>query len=189
MPIGKSRLWAITTRAAAIEGWMSPQELKWLAERASTRRTIVEVGSWMGRSTKAMSLATLGRVYAVDTWAGSAEHQHKVSRVGGPDALYERFRRSLKAEIAAGKCIPVREDSAAAAAHFKGKADMVFIDANHAYGMVKRDILAWRPLLKPGGLLCGHDHNSAWPGVMKAVSELVPKRRLVAGTSIWWFKE
>ena len=50
--------------------------------------------------------------------------------------------------------------------------DLVFIDAEHDYDNVKRDILAWYPLVKEGGIICGHDYASREPGVIKAVNEI-----------------
>lgn len=52
--------------------------------------------------------------------------------------------------------------------------DLVFIDANHSYEAVCADIEAWSPLIKEGGILCGHDWDekgASWPGVHKAVVE------------------
>jgi hypothetical protein len=62
---------------------------------------------------------------------------------------------------------------------------MVFIDANHLYEPVKFDITAWRNLVCPGGLLCGHDYRDPEPGVKQAVDELVPNRKLGPDT-IWY---
>lgn len=47
--------------------------------------------------------------------------------------------------------------------------DFVFIDADHEYEGCKQDILDWRPKVRPGGLLMGHDINM--PGVRRAVDE------------------
>lgn len=49
--------------------------------------------------------------------------------------------------------------------------DMIFIDADHSYAAVRRDIIAYTPKLKPGGVLCGHDIDYA--GVYQAVNELI----------------
>ena len=59
---------------------------------------------------------------------------------------------------------------------------MVFIDGGHEYEEVKRDILIWKERLRPGGLLCGHDVS--WPGVRKALTELVPNWKQQAG-ELW----
>jgi hypothetical protein len=50
--------------------------------------------------------------------------------------------------------------------------DLVFIDANHDYEFVKKDILAWLPKIKSNGLISGHDFSLAWLGVVKAVTEI-----------------
>lgn len=61
-------------------------------------RTIIEVGSWMGQSTIHMAslLPKKGKLYAVDHWQGSTEHQSD-----GPCAtpllpkLYEQFLSNI----------------------------------------------------------------------------------------------
>lgn len=49
--------------------------------------------------------------------------------------------------------------------------DFCFIDANHTYDYVIRDIQAYLPKMKPGGIMAGHDFNGAHPGVVQAVIE------------------
>jgi len=66
-----------------------------------------------------------------------------------------------------------------------GSLDLVFIDANHTYEGCRDDILAWRPKLRAGGWLTGHDYfPEAFPGVVKAVDELVPGFKL-EGDYVW----
>jgi len=50
--------------------------------------------------------------------------------------------------------------------------DLVFVDAEHDYESVKRDILTWAPLVKENGIMCGHDYASRERGVIKAVNEI-----------------
>jgi hypothetical protein len=47
--------------------------------------------------------------------------------------------------------------------------DFVFIDANHVYEEVKKDLAAWWPKIRANGLFCGHDFNM--DGVNRAVRE------------------
>jgi hypothetical protein len=60
-----------------------------------------------------------------------------------------------------------------------GLLDLVFIDADHSYEGCKADIDAWRPKLRPGGWLMGHDYcTESFPGVVQAVKEMVPDATL-----------
>lgn len=49
--------------------------------------------------------------------------------------------------------------------------DLIYIDAGHEYEEVKNDISNCLRFLKPGGIICGHDYNSTYSGVIKAVNE------------------
>jgi hypothetical protein len=56
-----------------------------------------------------------------------------------------------------------------------GSLDLVFIDDDHSYEGCKAAILAWRSKVRPGGWLAGHDYYpERFPGVVKAVKELIP---------------
>ena len=152
-------------RALATPGWMSEGELSYLAEAASQRRTILEIGSWEGRSTIALAENTKGVVYAVDSWTGSMDHRSELSVQVLPDFL--RNTQGLN------NILPVPMASLRACAVLTECVvdfDMIFIDASHEYQDVKADILAWRQLLSHGGILCGHDYGNEWAGVKQAVT-------------------
>lgn len=179
-------------KALKINGWMDPPELQWLAEQAAQHSHIIEVGSWFGRSTRALADNTPGNVFAVDTWKGTAapglqEEVHKKLMAGKPeDWLLDGF----KANMAGLTNVAMIEKTSLEAAQYLTEAsarfDMIFIDASHDYVNVKADILAWLPLLAPGGLFCGHDYDPQhWPEVIKAVDELFPNRKNAPG-SIWY---
>ena len=53
------------------------------------------------------------------------------------------------------------------------KFRMVFIDGDHTYQGVKKDIEALSGAIVPGGYICFHDYCSSFPGVIKAVDELI----------------
>lgn len=164
--------------ALKIQGWMSHRELEWLSERASGLGLVVEFGSWCGRSAVAMSTAT--RVVCVDHWQGSAEHRGAIANGLNPWHEFVRHTsnypniRAINADLAT--CDPLELVGE--------RADMVFVDASHDYASVRRDILSAIWLLKPGGLLCGHDYCELWGDVRRAVDELVSDRQLC--DTIWW---
>lgn len=64
--------------------------------------------------------------------------------------------------------------------------DFVFVDADHSYEAVLKDITAWRSKVKPGGWLGGHDYNRKFQGVVNAVDFTFGKRNvLTLPGSIW----
>lgn len=64
--------------------------------------------------------------------------------------------------------------------------DFVFIDADHSYEAVRRDISAWRSKVKPDGWLGGHDYNRKFPGVINAVDFTFGRNHVVTlPGSIW----
>jgi SAM-dependent methyltransferase len=173
-------------RALSISGWMTPRELTWLSEQAKKHERIVEVGSFMGRSTVALA-ETSGVVYAVDTFKGSEEHKNLLS--GKPDDfLLGKFKNNLAGEISASKVYIIQAESCEAADILKGtEPDMVFIDAAHDYDSVKADIRAWLKVIVGGGLLCGYDYgNGTSLGLEKAVWEMVPGFKVMEHGSIWY---
>jgi len=180
------------SKALKIFGWMSEQELFWLAKQAKERKCIVEVGSFHGRSTRAMADNTFGQIFAVDTWAGAPEQRRLFAQE--TRNAYTAFEYNLLDHISSLHVQAIRKDSQAAAAGWNGnlRPDMIFIDAAHDYESVKADIQAWSKILAPGGLLCGHDYGptadtpagDVW-GVTQAVEELVPDFQQ-GPNSIWY---
>ena len=155
-----------------------------LAQQANQRKLIVEVGSWKGCTARAMADNTSGIVYAVDTWLGDGDWQHIKEIAEHPEGwMFETFQNNMSG---LSNVRPIRKSSLEAAEYLGNlgfRADMIFFDAEHGYESVKADILAWRPLLSPSGLLCGHDRQ--WDGVARAIDELFPGHKAGSG-AIWY---
>ena len=165
-------------KAYETDGYMSPEELRWLAERAGMSLAVVECGSWHGRSTRAIAdnLPDNGRLYAVDTWAGSKVEQdnnHVSAREKDGDAAYIEFCQNLWDHIESGKVIPLRLHGCHAAQLLREKgvaADFIFLDGGHSKGETLTDISVFLPILKKGGVMAGHDYrNGMWPDVTEEV--------------------
>jgi glycosyltransferase involved in cell wall biosynthesis len=168
---------------AGIDGWMTHGELEWLYHQAQKVDSILELGSWKGRSTHALLSGCKGTVTAVDTWKGSADPRDMTNAQAKRMDILAEFKKNVghfkNLEI-------VQMDSADAAAKFREegrKFDMVFIDAGHTYEEVKRDIEMWRPFAKV--ILSGHDYlPQTWMGVCQAVDECCG--RTYKAESIWY---
>lgn len=64
--------------------------------------------------------------------------------------------------------------------------DFVFIDADHGYEAVKEDIALWKPKVRAGGWLGGHDyHARKFPGVVQAVNEAFAGKHHELPGTIW----
>jgi predicted O-methyltransferase YrrM len=174
-------------RAKKIHGWMNETELEFLAQTAAQSNLIIEFGCYKGRSTRALADNTKGKVIAVDPWNGDYPDQH-----GGIHSIrtdvYDEFIVNLKDKIDDGTVTPIREYSTNFKYQLGRQYDFIFIDGDHRYEIVKLDIVLGLHLLKPGGILAGHDYTHCdWPGVKKAVDEFYKTINLVE--SIWWIKK
>jgi predicted O-methyltransferase YrrM len=174
----------MTYKTPGIDGWMSPDELQWLFETASQMNTIIEVGSWLGRSTHALCSGCPGTVYAVDHWRGSETERDGNHQLVKTADVYELFRDNMK-EFPLSKLLSLKMDSLNAVQFFSkgiyGPIEMVFIDGGHQKEEVAADLKAWAPIAKK--LLCGHDFTQ--DGVESAVREFgLPFERIPA-TTIW----
>jgi len=149
-----------------INGFMHETELQWLYEKAKGMKTIVEVGSWFGRSTHALLSGCRGTVYAVDTFKGSASQidvEHAYAKNHDVKEVFLKNVGHFK------NLVVIQEDSSVASKQFKDNSiDMIFIDGDHTYEYVKKDFDHWFPKCKI--LFCGHDKDEG--GVPKALKEL-----------------
>lgn len=152
--------------ANSIEGWMSFKEQLFLFEAAKDMESVIELGSWKGKSTYALCKSGCPIVTAIDTWMGSEfePEAHVEARSG---TVLEKFKNNTR-EFK--NLSMIQKDINDAVNDIADKSvDMVFIDAGHTYLEVKNDIQKWKGKAKI--LLCGHDYCQGWPGVIQAVDE------------------
>lgn len=168
------------TKALAADGWSEQIELEYLASAASKSKVIAELGSWKGRSTLAMAENTEGIVFAVDVWEDNPLQPTGMGMRGG---IFEEFQRNTRGVTNICPVVLYTPVAAYAMTRAGVKFDLIFIDACHTFEAVSLDIMLWRPLLNPGGILCGHDFVGDFPGVAIAVKQLIPKFRVI--NSIW----
>jgi hypothetical protein len=170
-------------RALSTVGWMEPDELKWLAEQAQGASCIFEIGSYLGKSTRALADNTKGIIHAIDSWNAPVSH----SDGGGiafmtNEETFNQFYMNLYGPIKAGKVLPICknwEDY-----HPNCKSDFIFIDGNHHYKHVRHDI--GKALHYGTKTISGHDWD--WDGVRKAVLEYFPQGVQSIGR-IWYVQD
>jgi predicted O-methyltransferase YrrM len=121
---------------------------------------MAEIGCRLGEGSTQVFLSTMpetGKLLCVDTWRGSPnvrQHQELVSR----ENALNSFMAKLEATRGSIEVQSFVSSSVSAASLIRDKSlDLVFIEADHSYGAVRKDILAWMPKVKSGGIICGHD--------------------------------
>lgn len=171
------------SKALAIKGFMSKEELTWLAEQASTHERIAEVGAYYGRSTRALCDNTQGKVHTYDDFFGPRD---MVIDWRSRAIIREEFDRNLRDHIDNGRLVVHGVDHGSVEP--AGLFDFIFVDGSHEYFEFKRDLEKWIPALDKGGIISGHDYDIDWPGVLRACVEVFGDKNftVVPDTTIWY---
>lgn len=176
--ISWKHLWSSIEPWEFVQGWFYyPEFFRHVITNLPEKATIVEIGSWRGRST--CCLATYVKesnkdikIHAIDTFEGSDEKVHREIMSKMTKSLYDDFISNINACGVADLITPMKMTSIEASEKFKDKTvDFIFIDGAHDYDSVKEDIDAWLPKVKSGGLICGDDYGDTFEGVKRAVTE------------------
>lgn len=175
-------------KALQIHGWMTENELKWLANRANETKTIIEVGCYEGRSTRALADNTSGIIHAVDPWNGKQQYYGGEIHQNGDNTTYSKFHCNLADHINSGRVKIHRQNFHEFSLPLGEYADLVFIDAIHEYNALIYDCARANAMLAQGGIIAGHDYSdSYWPEVKKFVDEFYPDKQVE--DTIWWIQK
>jgi len=156
--------------------------------------TMVEVGVGWGNTARTMLKAFPKLSYhMVDPWK-----EFPVKKGGGFDAakgrsLKEKAYKLLDSQIKLGRCKIHNVTSEEGVKLFEPESmDLIFIDADHRYEFVNCDVNSWWPIVKPGGILSGHDYGGFKYAVEKAVDEWAEQvgQSITNGIgTVWWTKK
>jgi predicted O-methyltransferase YrrM len=165
----------------SIAGWFDEAEADLLLSAAigvlsgaGEARNLVEVGSYLGKSTSVLgrvvrSLSPQSRVWAIDP------HEGVVGADG--ERLHQRtetltdFRRNMEAAGVADAIETIVAKSWEVA--WNKPIHLLFIDGLHDYENVARDFRHFEPWIAPDGVILFHDYASYYPGVVCLVDELI----------------
>lgn len=177
---------------------MSNRDLAVSLVRAYGFRQGAELGVWRGARAWALLEQTgLDGLLLVDPWE---ERFNRFPAEGAPDrmppGLYhctmgephqdqpalDLMAKTVERRAAEyGTRCRILRMAAAEAAPLVGdrSLDVLIWDAVHLYDPCRDDLLAWKPKLRAGGMLCGDGYESA--GVRQAVDEVLGREKWVQG--------
>ena len=173
-----------------IQNWFDYQEVfKEIVNNAKNGDRFVEIGVWKGGSTAFMGVEIFNsekriKYDAIDSFEGSQEHGDV------KDWLYNEASTNLKPLTDIGIVNLIKGYSLDVVNNYENESiNFCFIDGSHEYEDVKKDIIAWLPKIKKGGILAGHDYDVAWSGVIKAVDELLGKENVKINKSVYLYEK
>lgn len=144
----------------------SEEKLTLVSLACSSNGTFVEIGSYLGSSSCFIAEGILqsGRkshLYCIDTWQNDAMSEGNRDTYNTSLNNTQEYRNVIS---------PLRGWSYDIAKTFDKKVDFIFIDGDHSYEGVKKDVDLWVPKLNPGALIVMHDIGWA-EGVQRVVME------------------
>lgn len=162
----------------------------------------VEVGVFSGEMSRRLLQRPDLTLYMVDSWKAHAPDSEYAKTgdfhgklMAEQQAQYFQQAKTVT-EFAGDRGIVFKIESLAAVEFLAtwqcDGLDFIFLDADHTYDAVKKDIAAWSPQIKAGGLICGHDYaHPNFPdwGVKRAVDEFCTENgyKLELGDDYTWF--
>ena len=157
------------------------------------RLKVAEIGVWQGKLSEQLLFARPKMtLYLIDRWTTytpeEIEGDKKATLVYYEQKIFDAALKMTKKKIKPfeDRVKFIIQDSVKASKKFKDNSlDLVFIDGDHSYEGVKRDIEAWLPKVKKGGWICGHDYTRL--SVSKAVHEFFPE--VETDVDKTWFKQ
>jgi hypothetical protein len=175
-----------------IKGWFDYSEFYDFIVDQFDNAVFVEVGTWKGQSIKYLAEKVKAKnkniiIYGVDTFEGTpGEHDEDDNVKNG--TLLQAYLDNIKSVSKNIKTI--KGLSEFASQEFENESlDFVFIDADHQYESVKKDIELWLPKIKIGGIISGHDYAfGGYCGVIPAVNEKFKDVSRMC-SSVWYYKK
>jgi hypothetical protein len=177
---------ARATYARTLRVVPSRLEFPFLLNARRLTGSAVEVGVDEGIFSEYLLEHWLGeRLISVDPWLEMPPDEYTDTCNTSQASMEEKYEGTQGRLAPFGDRSDVwRETSAEAACRVApGSLDFVYLDARHSYEGVTDDLQVWFPLVRPGGLMAGHDYNDGVfvegvHGVRSAVDEFFRARAI-----------
>lgn len=131
-------------------------------------KDIIEIGCFLGISTELFAVCCKN-ITSIDLWGTDLSYDGgECPRDYWPSVEAAARNRLLEYPNA----LLVKDSSTNYSKMIEDESkDGVYIDGDHSYVGVLKDLFIWYPKIKKGGIISGHDYNQE--GVVKAVTEFI----------------
>ena len=148
---------------------------------------VVEIGVWRGEFSEYLVSLNPAKLHLIDPWKGVVPSGDVDGNFVSYADLDSEYLRMVDRYRTNDKVVLHRAFSGEAIATFQDASiDIAYIDGDHSYDGVLRDLEALLPKMKKNGIICGHDYEMNLEkahtvynfGVKRAVDEWCSKHGL-----------
>tara|TARA_R110001583_G_scaffold88603_1_gene229615 strand:+ start:7135 stop:7959 length:825 start_codon:yes stop_codon:yes gene_type:complete len=162
------------------------------ASKNKSNYNFVEIGTFKGKSAYYMATEIKYHMLinsnkykinfdTVDTFEGSEEHKEYLKNEN--ISLHKTTKKQL--EPLKDYVNIIKSDSVKNSSRYKDESlDFVFVDGDHSYDGVNRDINAYWKKLRIGGVMAGHDYDCGWFDVKNSVDDFFGENNLNLGRTM-----
>jgi predicted O-methyltransferase YrrM len=162
------------TRWDQIEGWCAFGAIyEDIVQQVQPGDILIEVGNYYGKSLAYLAALLKNKgahIYGIDIGCGGPMQWDKEPRKRRGYTTGKLVKNLFTCNLLDDVTLIVRDSPKAAHLFADESVSFVMLDGDHSYDGVTRDIDAWWPKIKPGGLLAGDDYQ-LYPTVAKAVHD------------------
>lgn len=155
-----------------------PQPRNFLLRNISKNGVCCEIGVWEGDfSERIMRICKPKKLYLIDSWEAVKDSPEGKYNQENQDRRYNIVKEKFRNLISNGGVVIMRKISDEAALNFDDFFfDFVYVDGDHGYEQVKKDLNNYYPKVKQGGFFCGDDYN--FEGIKQAVDEFANEKNI-----------
>lgn len=180
--------------------WVSTRGLAPYIKRLDEKLVGLEIGTCRAESTAYLleKCPNVIKLYTIDPYKGYQDWNGEITQ-----EVVDKFRTVAQKNLKqyGDRVQMIRETSSDAVSKIRTilnsqddtPFDFIFIDGDHSYEATFADCEAYYPLLKKGGMFCGHDYQSL-DSVKNAVDDFRTKMKITApvnltlNSSFFWYK-
>lgn len=149
----------------------------------------VEIGVFRGENARNMfETMHIKHLYLIDPWISYDDTDPNMHGTEVLNEALENTKRLLKPYL--DKVTFIKKFSDEALSDIPENVDFIYIDGNHEYAFVKKDMFNYYKKISPGGMMGGHDlnHLERHKGVTRAFFEFIAKSKVrpFIESPDWW---
>ncbi len=157
---------------------MKPQSKRPSLDYISPNSICGEIGVWKGAFSRLILEQDPHKLHLIDPWIS----QYKNRWYSCPQDKLDTIFKTVESLFAGDERVIIHRKFSMDISFGDSYFDWLYIDGDHTYEVVKKELNKYYPLIKRGGFLCGHDYGPTGKetngGPRRAVDEFIEEKDL-----------